>query len=177
MSKKRDEKQKAPDWPDWLLMQSGWTDSMESLCKESDRAVALISAAYLDDALEQVLAAHFVGGKSVIQSLFDSPNAPLGTFSSRVLMAHAMGLVDVRTFGSLEAIRKIRNKFAHLSSQFDFDDPTVKGLISTLELPCVLPDPLPDLSTMRNRFIWSTAAVLAELSRALKAAKRPPANT
>jgi hypothetical protein len=45
----------------------------------------------------------------------------LNTFSSKIEMSYAMGLIGPETRGVLEIVRKVRNFFAHYASQGGFD--------------------------------------------------------
>ena len=152
-----------PGWP--LALASEWQHVIEELQHESDRGVALLGAAYLDTALKSLLEASFAGGKTVIDKLLNNPNAPLGTFSSRIAIAYGLGHIGVNYFQTLESIREIRNYFAHFRRRLSFEDPEIRKLIETnLKLPYILPYPAPDLSLMRNRYIWTTAMILNYLS-------------
>jgi hypothetical protein len=134
---------------------------IEELQAESDRGAALIGAAYLDTALKSLLEASLGGGKADVEKLLSAPNAPLGTFSSRIAIAHATGFIGPNYYRALESIREIRNAFAHFRRTLTFEDPEVKAWItSTFILGYILPYPGPDLSKMRNRYIWTTAMIL-----------------
>lgn len=154
-----------------------WNRLIDELHRESDRAVALIAAAYLDLALKSVLEASLAGGDPVVDRLLNGANAPLGTFSARIAMAYGLGHVGPNYFQTLDAVREIRNVFAHFRRNLTFEDPEVRKYIENhFKLPYILPVPSPDLSLMRNRFIWTTAMILGRLSDALHQAKRPLAS-
>lgn len=161
-----------PEWP--LALQSEWRDAIEELRSESDRGVALLGAAYLDTALKSLLEASLAGGRAVADKLLNIPDAPLGTFSARIAMAYGLGHIGPNYFQALESIREIRNVFAHFRRSLTFEDPEIRKYIeSTFRLPYVLPDPPPDLSLMRNRYIWTTAMILGRLTYAQLHVKRP----
>ena len=61
--------------------------------QESDRGAALSAAAVLEDRLEEIIKAFLIDGKSSLK-LLDGFNAPIGTFSSKILLAHALGLLQ-----------------------------------------------------------------------------------
>jgi DNA-binding MltR family transcriptional regulator len=159
---------------DFLEIQLEWHDVIEELDNESDRGVALMGAAYIDTALKTLLEASLAGGETVANKLFNSPNAPLGTFSSRIAMAYGLGHIGPHYFNALEAIREIRNAFAHFRRSLTFEDPEIRKWIEkTFKLPYVLPHPSPDLALMRNRYIWTTAMILGRISHAQRTAKPP----
>jgi len=174
MSRKKLKPKDDPSPVGFLAIQSEWRNVIEELDRESDRGVALIGAAYLDTALKSLLEASLAGGKTVADKMFDTPNAPLATFSSRIAMAYGLGHIGPHYFNALESIREIRNAFAHFRRTLTFEDPEIRIWIeSTFTLPYVLPDPPPDLSLMRNRYIWTTAMILGRISHAQRLAKPP----
>jgi DNA-binding MltR family transcriptional regulator len=163
----------APDG--FLSIQIEWHRVIDELERESDRGVALIAAAYLDTALRIMLESSLAGGQTIADKLFNSPNAPLGTFSSRIAMAYGLGHIGPKYFSALESIREIRNAFAHFHRTLTFGDPEIRKWIeSTSTLPYVLPHPAPDLSLMRNRYIWTAAMILGRISHAQRTAVPPP---
>ena len=64
--------------------------------------------------------------------LLDGFNAPLGTFSSRILGAFALGLLSELEYRECENIRKIRNVFAH-NVHASFEDQKVRDICANLE--------------------------------------------
>jgi len=80
--------------------------------KESDRGAALIAAAMLDDRLKDMLSS-FLADTATAKELLSGFNAPLGTFSSRISAAHALGLLQDNELNEITLIRKIRNEFGH----------------------------------------------------------------
>jgi len=49
-------------------------------------------------------------------------DAPLATFSSKIKLAFALGLITRKTRRQLDVIRQLRNDFAHARGALDFDD-------------------------------------------------------
>jgi hypothetical protein len=80
--------------------------------KSNERTVAIVGAAFVDDLLRQLLEFHFVCSNNVKKRLLDIER-PLGTFSSRIDICAAIGLIGPITLGNLNCIREIRNKFSH----------------------------------------------------------------
>jgi DNA-binding MltR family transcriptional regulator len=92
---------------------------------ESDRAAAVLGPAFLDDLLKALITAVAVDAKYVEERLLES-SRPLGSFSARIDAAFAFGMISARDHSDLDAIRKIRNQFAHLSTPLSFDDPPIR---------------------------------------------------
>jgi hypothetical protein len=161
-------------FPNWIEIQNEWFDAHPPLANESDRAVALIAAAHIDAALEILLKASLGGDKKLLQKLLDGPHAPIGNLSSRIAISHSLGHFGARTYKTLEAIRKVRNEFAHSKANLTFKDGDIKSIIlDRFSLPYVLPYPAPDLSRMRERFIWTTASSLSRIGYAISTSHQP----
>ncbi len=108
------------------------------LASESDRGAALIGSSLLEDDLEQLLRSAMspVADPKRVDSLF-SGFAPLATFSAKISICYALGLIDENLFHDLEIIRKIRNRFAHDPTNKEFFDTSVFQQLSTIR--CTYP--------------------------------------
>jgi len=105
----------------------------KELTSESERGCALLAASHLDFLLEKVLKVKLIGSNKLKKQLFDF-NGPLGTFSSRILMAYSLGLISEIRLNDLQTIRKIRNDFGHSPSIISFEDEKIKSLCNNLNL-------------------------------------------
>jgi hypothetical protein len=92
-----------------------------TLGMETDQGVALVSAAYLGEELRMLLEKMFVHSPKTIHALFEGAG-PLATFSSRIDLAFAVGLLSQEPHRLLHLIRKIRNDFAHQHHEMSFTD-------------------------------------------------------
>lgn len=108
----------------------------ETLSKESDRGLVLVSAAYLDETLEDLLRSVFsirrTKSKSLINPLFDG-YGPLGTFSAKTRIAHSLDLISKWMYSDIEIVRRMRNVFAHGIDSVSFDDPEISKLTERLK--------------------------------------------
>jgi hypothetical protein len=77
-----------------------------------ERGLILALAAFAEEALGDLIKAFMIPG-SPAKQLLEGGNAPLGTFSARIKMAHSLGLVTKRQYADLDRLRRIRNAFAH----------------------------------------------------------------
>lgn len=114
----RYEYKSASHWNDLLIAEFG---------KESDRAAVILVASLFDNALESLLRTTLVPSASNTDEVFDTPNAPLGTFSGKISMANRIGLISPRFCRDLHLIRRIRNEFAHNVSGCTFDSGPVNS--------------------------------------------------
>lgn len=126
---------------------------------ESDRGLALVGAALVDDKLRDTLKAFFREG-APNSRLVDDPNAPLGTFSSRADACYALGLIDDFEFAEIGLLRKVRNEFAHAKHGLTFQSSKLRGLCSSLkaDLPQDTNYPLTD-----PRFRYTNSVVIMAL--------------
>lgn len=99
---------------------------------ESDRGVALLLAATLDNQLAQMLRSAMVDSHISDKLIFDE-RAPLSSFSARIDASLAMGQIDAGVHRDLEMVRKIRNLFAHHPMDLDFKDQQVYDQIRATE--------------------------------------------
>lgn len=91
----------------------GGINELARLLRDLDeRGLVLALSAFAEDALGDLLRAFLIPSDAVAL-LLDGFNAPLGTFSSRIKAAYAMGLLTEAQYKDLERLRKIRNEFAH----------------------------------------------------------------
>jgi pimeloyl-ACP methyl ester carboxylesterase len=85
-----------------------------SLGAESDRACGVLGAALLDAKLELLFRRRLgPNGERLL-----GKSAPLGSFSSRIRLAYALGWISDDAHADLDTVRDIRNDFAH---DFDLD--------------------------------------------------------
>ena len=104
-----------------------------SLYQETDRGCVLIAAAFLDDALSELLKKNLIKDKKVSDELF-KPNHPFGNFSSKIDVACALGLIGKNVCQNLHIVRKIRNDFAHVADPIGFEHPPIKSRCCELTL-------------------------------------------
>lgn len=129
------------------------------LQRESDRGLALVACALIDERLDETLRSFFRETPSTDKLLGDG-NAPLGTLSARADACFALGLIDDYEHSEISLLRKIRNEFAHAKHGVSFATPRVRGLCASLasDLPEGADYPLSD-----PRFRLTNAAVALAL--------------
>lgn len=133
----------------------------DELQRETDRGLALVGAALIDDRLSQTLRSFFCDGKAA-GNLLKEGEAPLGTFSSRIELCFALGLIDEFEYHEINLIRKVRNEFAHSKHGTTFQTEKIKSLCSNLQahLPEESGYPTKD---SRFRLVNSIVAVVLRL--------------
>lgn len=127
--------------------------------EESDRGSVLIHASMLDDMLGQIINAYLISDQET-EALTDGFNAPLGTFSARILMAFSLGTISKEEYRELVLIRKIRNDFAH-SIEASFADARIGSRCHELIFAA---QPYGEVTVdARGRFLTSAAALILKL--------------
>ena len=159
--------------PDLLHQIVTWAKELEG----DERLMIIIATSRLEDLLKRLLQKamlHQGGGQD---SLF-SPDRPLGTFSSRILLAYRLGLIDRDYESFLQTLRKLRNDAAHAVQHIDLStSPHLDRIIYMQSLTSTNPiwgkitnipiDPKNDPG--RSLFASLTFAVLCGESAVLKA--------
>jgi DNA-binding MltR family transcriptional regulator len=93
----------------------------KELESESDRAVALIASSLVDHALVDLIRTKLIElTEPEVDDLFYERHSTLGTFSNRIDVAYALGLIDKSEYDDLNIIRRIRNTFAHAVKYISF---------------------------------------------------------
>jgi DNA-binding MltR family transcriptional regulator len=98
--------------------------------KESDRGAAILAGSFIEHYLGIYLRSRTVNEK-IAEKLFGAMG-PLATFSQRIAVAYAFGLIEKWHFDDLERIRKIRNYFAHHPFDGSFEAEDVKRSVLAL---------------------------------------------
>lgn len=107
---------------------------IDELGSANDRAYALMFCAFVDNILCDVLLTYFRADRGDLKDLlFDAVGAPMDTLASRITLAYALGAIDDREKEQLDAIRRIRNAFAHSETLLDFSNTAFKRDCSLLD--------------------------------------------
>lgn len=86
--------------------------ALRELHSESDRAVALVGGAVVEQCLHDALLVHLHKDKRLTDRLFH-PSSALGSFAIKIDLGYLVGLYGDGARSELNLIRKIRNEFAH----------------------------------------------------------------
>jgi mannitol operon repressor len=134
---------------------------LPELNKESDRGRVLISCSYLDELLRQTLLAFFIEDDNS-NRLVEGFNAPLGTFSTRISAAFALGLISEREFKECNTLRRVRNRFAH-NVQASFDIQEIRDLCQNLTYAAPDYGDAPPIDA-RGRYTTAAVALILNLT-------------
>lgn len=117
-----------------------WDEFANELQSESERGLALLAAAFLDEHLRQLLETFMVDDQNAVSELLDSPNASLGSFSARIEASYCLGLISREMRDDLKQVRLIRNRFAHDLQGLSFADQQISQRCDNLSFVARLSD-------------------------------------
>jgi DNA-binding MltR family transcriptional regulator len=107
--------------------------------QESDRGCVMFGASILDDDLKALLRACCldagVVAKKVVDPLFNV-YAPFSSFSAKIQVSYALGLISEESYTILNSIRKIRNDFAHERNPVSFQSPKYRPRFREILIRC-----------------------------------------
>jgi DNA-binding MltR family transcriptional regulator len=115
-----------------FLDDQDFKDFLREFQAESDRAAAILAAAYLDDLLGRLLLASFVDDTQHCRHLVDGDRA-LSSFSARIPACYAFGLLSESERFDLDQVRGIRNRFAHERHGLTFVDESISAKCGTFK--------------------------------------------
>lgn len=163
---------KPPVNPHHEPLVDGLNSMLESLYEHDDRSMVLNMAAFAEDTLELLLLAYLREEKQA-KEFVNGFNAPLGTFSSRIKAAFVLGLIRKDDYDTLEALRKIRNKFAHDWEGVSLDRGDIASLIDQLSRSRIEDSGLPDSeayeASSRERLKRKITDILIDIRMLVKA--------
>ncbi len=115
-----------------------WLRQMHNV---DDRLFIIVSASKIDELLTQLLKSKLIHD-AADDRLFGH-DRPLGTFSSRILLAFRLGVIDRQLERFLQALRKLRNDAAHAANTLNLTTSPHVDYIQTL-VGCARQSPLWD---------------------------------
>jgi DNA-binding MltR family transcriptional regulator len=152
-------------------LKKGWQNVVTEFHNKSDRAAAIIGAAFLDAHLGKLIASFFVEDCGDAVSLLDA-DRPLGNFSARVRAAYCMGLISKNEYHDMDLIMQIQHVFANRIKDVAFTDNGVREKCFMLRIPrdVLLPG---ETRTPRQLFVFATAILTQHMAwRAVQAANK-----
>jgi hypothetical protein len=131
----------------------------------SDRACALVMSSFLDRALVSLLSTQM---REVAEPdrklLFYGETAFLGTFSAKIRLSYALGLISKNQRDNLNTIKDIRNVFAHSTKVMTFENTQISQHCDKLwpsEKP--IPEPIKKLHISRAQYCAKSVEIMYAL--------------
>jgi mannitol operon repressor len=145
-----------------------WESFYEEFQSESPRAAVIISGAFLDSLLRDLIASFMIENKKVVDELLGSdknPETPLSSFGARIKTAFCLGLISNIEYHDLNIVKKMRNKFAHKLHGFTFESEEIVGFCNSLKLPKLLSGgPSESIKSHRRRYILTVSILSSQLA-------------
>lgn len=114
------------------------------------RSAAILMAADLESTLEFAIIIRLKrNDEKTIDNLI-SRDGPLSSFSAKIHLAYAMGLVDDDAFNDINIIRRVRNAFAHSPRPIDFSEEVIANECARLRRPATAPTSYPQSDGLDN---------------------------
>ena len=134
----------------------------------SDRSCVISACSIVDHLLGKTLRTFLVPNPMSRDRLFDSPTAPLGSFSARIDMAFRLGLIGHRLSRDLHRLRKIRNDFAHSFDSTTLGERKYQDKVNAVISSLGLEDKVPDMfdkpyNSPRGRFTVCVLLILVHI--------------
>jgi hypothetical protein len=144
-----------------------WDQFFRDIHTQSARGASLIGAALVEACLKQVLITRMHKEVEPEEAaIFENESAPLASFSQRIALAWAIGIIGPNMKKRLTSIRMIRNAFAHALAPIDFDTPLVRNEAMTLPLHLIKDPALPaEWPEAKRRFVSTCLIDAHDLSR------------
>lgn len=128
--------------------------------EKEDVLRVLTAASDLEDGLEAAILTQIRSRNSDMRQRMFGFGGPIGTFSNKIMMAYALGLLTDESHARFEAVRALRNAFAHARRGLSFETPEVRAVVRTVLTLENVPD---DTSGIRTAWNVSIMKLLLEL--------------
>jgi DNA-binding MltR family transcriptional regulator len=138
---------------DWIV---------DQLDNGPDSSAAILGGTFVESILKDLIIANLVESSSGHGALFKR-NGPLSSFDSLILIAYSFGLIDKERRQDLDAIRQLRNAFAHAPRKLHFEMPEVAAVCDTLRAARRWVHPKRDLSTPRKKLSACVGLIALEM--------------
>lgn len=124
MSENADTKKKAEESP--------FIRAMAEMQTASDRAVAIVGCALIEEELKAAIITRFTHKGDIAKAIFE-PNSALNTYEARVSLGFLLGVFNGDLKDALIGVSKIRNKFAHLPEIGSFNEAALHNPIKNVK--------------------------------------------
>jgi hypothetical protein len=118
----------------WLLSNDDQRKALEEIEQtKSDRATAIVGAAFLEGDLRNAIEARLRADENIVNKMF-KPSGPLGPFEAKADLGFLLNIYDKDVHDDLITMGTIRNRFAHWRVPIKFDSKEIKKHCGELKL-------------------------------------------
>lgn len=134
---------------------------VQELDNQSDRGVAIVGVAWVEEALTAAIHAFLEKNKNAWERLFRK-SGPLSSLSSKIDLARLLAMTSDAIYSDLHTLREVRNEFAHAildknDKSLSFETPHIKD--KCMSLTCVKHE---EIVNPRHAFIRACAVLNAD---------------
>src|SRR5262249_42583896 len=101
----------------------------------NDRSIVITMGAFVEDSLEHLLSRQMRPMEQEEYEEFFRHDGPVGSFSSKIQMAHGLKLTDKMTHRQLDVLREMRNACAHCKLPISFKTPELAAVCKRMLHP------------------------------------------
>jgi hypothetical protein len=111
-----------------------FTEFWDELTKQTDRGVGVLGGAFVDWRVTEAVRSRLpIAGKPATTLLGKDGDEGILDYSTKCLLAHALGLIGDVGLSDLKHIGTIRNRFAHRIAIQSFEHETIRSLCKLLQ--------------------------------------------
>lgn len=131
---------------------------------QNDRGAAICGCAFLEEKLREAIEERWPPISNAVRERLFKGFGSLSSFSAKITLAHAMGVLATSAKSDFNKARLIRNDAAHIGTPFSFETPQTKKRVGELVamIHGMPPDKFPG-NTERNLFTGSVKMMSAYL--------------
>lgn len=149
------------------LNEYNWDKFFEEFNNETPRAAVIISGAFLDSLLRDLLSSFMIENDKIVDELLGTENnsdTPLSSFGARMKLAYCLGLISHIEYNDLKCIKLVRNKFAHKLHGYSFEEKEIIKYCDKLQTPKLFNDFFPSLmESHQNKFVFAVSILSNQL--------------
>jgi len=149
------------------LNEYNWKEFFGEFQKETPRSAVIISGAFLDSLLRDLLASFMIDDNKAVDELLGTESyseTPLGSFGARIKTAYCLGLISKLEYNDLKLKKNIRNRFAHILHGYSFDDKEILKWCDNLQTPEIFKDAFQSIvETHRDKYVFTVSILSTQL--------------
>jgi hypothetical protein len=123
------------DHTPWPLLNEAELASVEELETQSDRGVAIMGGAFVEERIRQAILHRLRPLSKTMRDRLFNGDKPLSSFAAKIDLGFALGLYGPATRADLDRVRRVRNIFAHELAPCDFARADIKDLVEKISIP------------------------------------------
>jgi len=133
---------------------TAWMEADEDLgeivAEETDRGAVILMATVVEDMLGAAIRKRMDKLSPDEDARLFGPDAPLGTFSAKIRIAHALGIIKREQMAMCDILREMRNACAHSRRAISFKNKVLRDMLGVAMSPIFADNFTDDLHDMHD---------------------------